>query len=446
MRFAPRYIVGGLLAASLLGPSTANAGGPPVLNGLDALYPRLERLYLDLHQNPELSLREEKTAAKLAAELRNAGFDVTEGVGGLGVVGVLRNGAGPVVLLRADMDALPVKELTGLPYSSKVVVPNDAGEQVPVMHACGHDAHMASWVGAANLLAGSKEHWRGTLVFVGQPAEEILQGASRMVNDGLFVRFPKPDYVLGVHVTPFLPAGQIGVVSGPASAACDSVDITFFGTGGHGASPHRAVDPLVIAARAVGTLQTIVSREVDPLDAAVVTVGTIHAGTKRNVIADEAKLELTVRSYKPEVQAKLLSSIARIARAEAAAGGAPREPLIAVIAEESSQVVVNDSALAERLRESLQREFGDGLVHTIEPAMSSEDFGIFGREAGAPAIQLRIGAINAAHFNAAKEAGRTLLIPGPHSPRFAPDYEPTIKAGAAAFTLSVVELTGTAAR
>ncbi|MBX3316030.1 MAG: amidohydrolase [Phycisphaeraceae bacterium] len=440
MRISWRRSIGGFITASLLAVSGAVAGGPPELAGLDALYPRLERIYLDLHQNPELSLREEATAAKMAAALRSAGFEVTERVGGFGVVGVLKNGPGTTVMLRADMDALPVKEQTGLPYASTVVVQNESGEQVPVMHACGHDVHMAAWIGAANLLASSKDRWRGTLVFVGQPAEEIVQGAARMVSDGLFERFPKPDFVLGVHVTHLLPAGQVGIVPGPASAACDSVDITFFGSGGHGAMPHRAVDPLVIAARAVGALQTIVSREVDPFDAAVVTVGTFHAGTKRNVIPDEAKLQITVRSYKPEVQARLLASIARIAKAEAAAGGAPREPAISVIAAESSQVVVNDPALANRLKNSLQHGLGEGRVHTIEPVMTSEDFGVYGRAAGAPSIQLRIGAIKPDLFDAANKAGRSLLLPGPHSPFFAPDHEPTIKTAAAAFTLSAIEV------
>ncbi len=430
----------------LLGSVRGAAETPPELESLNALYPALEELYIDLHQHPELSFREEKTAAKMAAELRSAGYEVTEGIGGFGVVGVLRNGDGPTVLLRTDMDALPIKEQTDLPFASTVVAKNDAGENVPVMHACGHDVHMAAWIGAANLLAGSKDRWRGTLVFVGQPAEEIVQGAKRMVDDGLFTRFPKPDFVLGIHVSHHVPAGQVGIVPGPASAASDSVDITFYGIGGHGASPHRTVDPLVMAARAVGALQTIVSREVDPFDAAVVTVGTFHAGTKRNVIADEAKLQLTVRSYKPEVQKKLLASIARIAKAEAAAGGAPREPAITVIAPESSEVVMNDPALAERLKGSLQRGLGDGRVHIIEPVMSSEDFGVYGRAAGVPGIQLRIGAIEPGLFAEAREAGRSLLIPGPHSPHFAPDHEPTIKTGVAAFTLSVMELMGIKAR
>jgi amidohydrolase len=442
MRLFTRGLVCGLIMVLVRGPAWAALGEPPGVEALDALYPRLDSLYLDLHQHPELSLREERTATKMAEQLRSAGFEVTERVGGMGVVGVLRNGDGPTVMLRTDMDALPVKEQTGLAHASTAIATNDAGERVPVMHACGHDVHMTAWVGAANLLAGSKDRWRGTLVFVGQPAEEIVQGATRMVADGLLTRFPKPDYVLGIHVTHMLPAGMVGIVPGPASAASDSVDITFFGAGGHGATPHRTVDPLVIAARAVGAMQTIVSREVDPFDAAVVTIGTFHAGTKRNIIPDEAKLQLTVRSYKPEVQQKLLASIERIARAEAAAGGAPREPAITVVGAESSEVVVNDPALAERLRASLRQGLGGHRVDTLEPVMTSEDFGVYGRAAGAPSIQLRIGAIEPGVFARARDAGRLLALPGPHSPHFAPDHERTIKTGAAALALSAMELMG----
>jgi hippurate hydrolase len=295
----------GLGVIALLGFQSAAAQNPSELSGLEALYPSLDAVYIDLHKNPELSLHEERTATKMASRLRDLGFEVMEHVGGNGVVGVLGNGQGPTVLVRTDMDALPIKEKTGLSYASTVVVKSDADESVPVAHSCGHDIHMASWVGAATLLARSKDRWRGTLVFVGQPAEEALQGAEAMVRDGLFTRFPKPDYVLAIHDTHLLPAGQIGVVSGPSSAASNAVDITFYGKGGHGAAPHLTIDPLLIAARTVVTLQTIVAREVNPFDPAVVTVGTFHAGTKRNVIADEAKIELTVRSYKPEVQKQL---------------------------------------------------------------------------------------------------------------------------------------------
>ena len=294
---APRLATVPLVALAVLAlaPAPAAAEGPRGLEGLDALAPSLDALYLDLHRNPELSTHEARTAAEMATRLRAAGFEVTEGVGGTGVVGVLRNGKGPTVLVRTDMDALPMPEKTGLPYASTVTARDDAGETVPVMHACGHDVHMTSWVGAATLLAKAKTRWKGTLVFVGQPAEETLRGAEAMVKDGLLTRFPKPDFVLGLHVTNLLPSGAAGVTSGPASAASNAVDVTFFGRGGHGAMPQRTIDPVLMAARAVVALQAIVSREVNPFEPAVVTVGTFHAGTKRNVIPDEAKLQLTVR-------------------------------------------------------------------------------------------------------------------------------------------------------
>lgn len=414
------------------------------MSGFDAMYPSLETLYIDLHRTPELSLQEIRTAPKMAAALREAGFEVTEGVGGLGVVGVLRNGVGPTILVRTDMDGLPVSEQTELAFASKATGTNAMGETVPVMHACGHDVHMTCWVAAARLLAGCRDSWKGTLVFVGQPAEEVVQGAIRMVNDGLFTKFPKPDYVLGIHVANTMPAGQIGVVAGPASAASESVDITFYGRGGHGAMPQRTVDPLVIAARAVGSLQTIVSREIDPFDAAVVTIGTFHAGTKRNIIPDEAKIQLTVRSYKPEVQKKILASIERIAKGEAAAGGSPREPLVAVVESESAEVVVNDPKLAGRLLASLRAGLGQDAAFASEPHMTSEDFGIYGSRAGVPSIQFQVGAIEPAVFADAKKAGRTMMLPGPHNSRFAPDRERTIRTGTAAFVVSVLDLCGTA--
>src|SRR5438045_2244570 len=330
-----RCVIAGLLASS----GAVSAGGPPELAGLDALYPSLDALYQDLHRNPELSKHEEKTAAKMAARLRQLGFEVTEHVGGTGVVGVLRNGRGPTVLVRTDMDALPLKETTGLPYASTITAKNDAGEVVPVMHACGHDIHMASWVGTAALLSGAKDRWHGTVVFVGQPAEETVSGAKAMVEDGLLTRFPKPDFVLGLHDTNLIPAGRVGLVSGPASAASNAVDITFYGKSGHGAAPHRAIDPIVIAARTVTALQTLVSRENNPFDPAVVTVATFRGVTKRNIIPDDAKLELTVRSYKPEVQKRLLAGIERIAKAQALSAGAPREPSVVVLSDEASEVV-----------------------------------------------------------------------------------------------------------
>jgi hippurate hydrolase len=395
---------------------------------------------MDLHRNPELSLQEEKTAAKLAERLRAAGYQVSEHVGGHGIVGVLRNGAGPTVMLRTDMDALPIKEQTGLAYASTASVKKETGESVPIMHACGHDIHMASWIGAAVLLAQMKNRWHGTLVLIGQPAEEVLRGAEMMVKDGALTRFPKPDFVVGIHDTNLLPSNQIGIVSGPASSASNAVDITFYGKGGHGASPHRTIDPVVMAARTVVTLQTIVSREVNPLDPAVVTVGTFHAGTKRNVIPDEAKLELTVRSYKPEVQKQLLDAIARIARSEAAAARAPREPTVFIDPHEASEVVFNDPPLAARLKTALQGALGAANVVDTEPSTGSEDFGLFGRVAGAPSIQLRVGAVEPVEFAKLKAEGK--VAAGPHSSLFAPDRERTLRTGIAAFSLSALELLG----
>ena len=434
-----RFRFAGCVLGLLFSSGALVAAGPAELAGLDAVYPSLDALYQDLHRNPELSSHEQATAAKMAAQLRKLGFEVTEHVGGTGVVGVLRNGRGPTVLVRTDMDALPLKETTGVPYASTVTTRNDAGEAVPVMHACGHDIHMASWVGAAALLAKAKDRWHGTLVFVGQPAEETLQGAQAMVDDGLFKRFPKPDFVLGLHDTNIIPAGRVGMVSGPASAASNAVDIVFYGKSGHGASPQRAIDPIVMAAQTVTALQTTVSRENNPFDAAVVTVGTFHSGTKRNIIPDEAKLELTVRSYKPEVQKRLLASIARIARAQALSAGATKEPTVTVLANEASEVVVNDPALTQRLGAVLHRELGDS-VGPIEPTSASEDFGVYGRVAGVPSVQLRIGAPEPGQFEKARAAGT--YPPGPHNAGFAPDRERTIRTGVSALTLSVLELMG----
>jgi len=425
---------------ALLVSAVALAGGPPDLAGLDALYPSLDALYCDLHKNPELSLHEEKTAAKLAERMRALGFEVTERVGGYGIVCVLKNGKGPTVMVRTDLDALPIKEQTGLPYASTATATNDAGETVSVMHACGHDVHMASWIGAATLLAKAKGRWHGTLVFIGQPAEERLQGAQAMVKDGLLTRFPKPNFVLGIHDSNLQPAGQIGVLGGPALAASNAVDITFYGKGGHGASPHKTIDPIVMAARTVVTLQTIVAREVNPFDPAVVTVGTFRAGTKRNIIADDAKLELTVRSYKPEVQKQLLAAIERIAKAEAAAARAPKEPLVVVDPKEASEVVFNDPALAARLEKALKRGLGNDQVAAAEPASGSEDFGVFGQAAGVPSVMLRLGMVEPGEFARAKAEGRD--TPGLHTAKFAPDREPTIRGGVAALTLSVLELCG----
>jgi hippurate hydrolase len=433
-------IISSLVSIFVAGSPVARAGGPAELSGLDATYAKLDALYQDLHRHPELSRHEEKTAAKLAARLREMGFEVTEHVGGHGVVGVLRNGPGPTVLVRTDMDALPIKEQTGLPYASTVTTKSDAGETVPVMHACGHDIHMTSWVGAATLLAAMKARWHGTLVMVGQPAEELVSGARAMLDDGFLTRFPRPDFALAIHDTALYTSGQIGLASGYALANTDAVDITFHGKGGHGAMPQVTIDPVLIAARTVVTLQGIVARELNPLDPAVITVGTFHAGTKRNIIPDEAKLELTVRSYKPEVQKHLLAAIARIAKAEAEAAGAPREPTVFVDPKQSAQSLYNDPALIERLGGALRRTLGQANVVASEPIMPSEDFGAFGRAAGIPSALLWVGAAEPGSLAKATAAGTT--VAGPHTAGFTPDRERTIRTGVAALTLSVLELLG----
>ena len=405
------------------------------LAGLDPLYPDLQRLYLDLHQNPELSFHEEKTAAKLADRLRALGFEVTTGIAGTGVVGLLRNGKGPTVMVRTDLDALPVEERTGLPYASKATTKNDSGATVSVMHACGHDVHMSSWIGTATLLSKTKDRWRGTLMMVGQPAEEMGGGARKMLADGLFTKFPKPDFAIAFHDNADMLAGQIAAVPGYAFANVDSVDVTIYGKGGHGAWPHRTIDPIVIAARTVVALQTIVGRENNPLDPAVVTVGSIHGGTKHNIIPDEVKLQLTVRSYKDDVRKHLLEAIARIAKGEAAAAGAPKEPKVEVI--DGTPATYNDPALTKRLAEMLTRNLGAARLEEFQPVMGAEDFSEYGR-AGVPSVILWVGAVERKKFEAAKAAGKTL--PPLHSSEFAPDPEPTIKAGVTAMTLSALEL------
>ena len=436
---AVRGIAASLSAA--LVPCIALAAGesPSVTATLNQLYPELDALYLDLHRTPELSWHEEKTAAKMAEQLGKIGFEVTTGVGRNGVVGVLKNGAGPTVMLRTELDALPVEEKTGLPYASKVTARNDAGETVSVMHACGHDIHMASWVGAATILARGKDRWRGTVVMIGQPAEEVVSGAAAMLADGLFTRFPKPDYAIAVHSLGVLPAGQIGIVPGYALANMDTVEITIYGKGGHGAIPHLAVDPIVIGARTVLTLQTIVAREVNPLDPAVVTVGSFLGGTKSNIIPADVKLQLTVRSYKNEVQKQLLAAIARIAKAEALAGNAPREPLVVVDPHGTTHSTFNNETLIGRLRPVLAGAFGAANVVDFQRIMASEDFSEYGH-AGVPAVLFWIGATEPAKFADLKSKG--VVPPNNHSPLFSPDRERTIRTGTTTLALSALELLG----
>ena len=408
------------------------------LDGLDQIYPQLDALYIDLHKNPELSMKEERTSARMAEELRKLGYEVTAGVGGTGVVGVLSNGKGPTVLLRTELDALPVEEKTGLPYASNATGVNPQGQTVPVMHACGHDVHMAGWTGAAALLARMKDSWRGTVLMIAQPAEETVQGARAMIADGLFVRFPKPDFAVAVHDSSDLPAGRVYFVPGPAMASVDSVDVTIFGRGGHGAKPDTTVDPVVIAARTVLAFQTLVSREKDPLEPAVLTVGSIHGGTKYNIIPDEVKLQITLRTFNPEVRKLLLSGIERTAKTEAAAARAPKEPVVKV--SESQDSTYNDPPLTRRLAAVLAKQLGAENVQEIRPEMVAEDFGEFGKAAGVPSVQLRVGAVEPSRYEASKKAGAPL--PSLHSSGFAPDRERTIKAAATVLTFSALELLG----
>jgi amidohydrolase len=436
-----QFLSGLAAAVVVLAATVASAADPapsPVLAPLDAIYPDLEKLYLDLHQNPELSYHEEKTAAKLAERLRALGFEVTTGVAKTGVVGILRNGKGPTVMLRTDLDALPVEEQTGVEYASKVTTTNDAGDTVHVMHACGHDVHMTSWIGAATLLSRAKDRWRGTLMMVGQLAEEKEGGARKMLAAGLFTRFPKPDFAFAIHDSAEAPSGTVQTISGYALANVDTVDITIYGKGGHGAYPHTTVDPIVIAARTVLALQTIVSRENNPLDPAVVTVGSIHGGTKHNIISDEVKLQLTVRSYKDEVRKRLLAAIERIAKAEAAAAGAPKPPDV-VVSPDSTSAMYNDPALAKRVTAALERGLGADKVSAAEPVMGGEDFSEYGK-AGVPSTLVWVGAVEPRKYQAWKSGGSTL--PSLHSPLFAPDREATLRTGVKTVTLAALELLG----
>jgi amidohydrolase len=402
---------------------------------VDAVYPQADALYRELHRQPELSGHEQKTAAKLADGLRTIGFEVTTGVGRTGVVGVLKNGAGPVVLLRTELDGLPVEEKTGLDYASTARTKNDDGVDVGLMHACGHDLHMAAWMATARIMAGARERWAGTLVVIGQPAEEILRGAQWMIEDGLLTRFPRPDFALAVHDDPRHPAGVVGYRAGPAFSNSDTLRVTIFGTGGHGARPDTTVDPVVIAARTVLALQTIVSREISPFDAAVITVGSIHAGAKANIIPAEARLDLSVRSFTDKVRTHLLSAIDRVVKAEAAAGRSPKEPLIERV--DGTDALVNDPALTQRVSAALSKALGPARVKEVAPEMGSEDFSRF-HKAGVPTLMLRVGAVDPAVFEASEKTGATL--PSLHSPLFAPDRERTLKSAIQAEVLSLREL------
>jgi len=398
----------------------------PALRKLDGLLPRLEALYKDVHSHPELSMQETRTAGLAADWLRAAGYEVTAGVGNTGVVGLLRNGDGPTVMLRADMDALPVEEATGLPYASKAMVTNREGETVPVSHMCGHDMHVTWLAGASKLLAEARTTWRGTLVAVFQPAEETAEGAQAMIDDGLFKRFPKPDVVLGQHVM-VGPSGTVAARAGAITSAADSLQIRLFGRGAHGSMPQASIDPVVMAAATVMRLQTIVSREVAAAEAAVVTIGALQAGTKENVIPDEAIIKLNVRTFDAGVRKRVLAAIERIVNAEAAASGAPRKPEITAL--DHYPLNLNDPDASKRVAAAFREHFGSERVREVGPAPASEDFGSFGSEWHSPSVFWFVGGTDPAIYAKAKAANRLNELPVNHSPKFAPVIHPTLATG-----------------
>ncbi len=435
----------GALALALLAvrPSPGQDKGLKELDGevkqhVAADYDRLEALYKHLHSNPELSLREARTSARLARELKEIGFDVTEGVGGYGVVGVLKNGDGPTVMVRTDMDALPVIERTGLPYASKVRTRDKNENEVGVMHACGHDMHMTCWVGTARVLAGMKGRWKGTLVFIGQPAEEVGSGARMMLEAGLFKKFPKPDYAFALHCAHNLPYGSIAYTEGLAMANVDSVDIVVHGKGGHGAAPHTTIDPIVLAARIVLDLQTLVSRETNPVDPAVVTVGSIHGGSKHNIIPNEVRMQLTVRSTKDSVRKHLLDGIQRIAEAAAKGAGAP-PPEVKVSPTEFTPALRNDPELTRKTATLFKDVLGADKVTARPPMMGGEDFSRYGR-ANVPICMFWLGTIDPKRIAEFEREGKPL--PSLHSDSFAPVPEPSLKTGVLAMSMAVLNVLG----
>jgi amidohydrolase len=434
-------LLGLLAVACSLHPGwCADALQTQVLSRVAELYPRMEALYKDFHSHPELSLHEEKTSKRLADELQQLGLVVSQRVGGHGVVAVLNNGTGRTVLVRTDMDALPITEQTTAPYASTVKATDDKGNSVGVMHACGHDMHMTVFLGVAQVLTRLKDSWRGTVVMIAQPAEEKVQGAKAMLADGLFARFPKPDYCVALHCASDMPAGSVGLTEGYALANVDSVDILIRGVSGHGAWPHKTKDPIVLAAQTILALQTIVSRETDPTQPAVVTVGSIHGGSKHNIISDEVKLQLTLRSYSDDVRKHTIEAIQRMTRGLAQAAGLPedRYPLV-TIADESSPATYNNPELARRIMSVFKTWFSEERVISTKPIMGAEDFGLFGRtQDKIPISMFWLGTVDPARFEAHQRSGEAL--PALHSSKFLPAIEPTFKTGVAAMTSVVLDL------
>jgi hippurate hydrolase len=406
---------------------------------IQADMPELMALYRDLHANPELSMQEVRSPAILAAEARKLGFDVTEKVGKTGVVAVMENGPGPALLIRADMDGLPVTEQTGLPFASTVRGTSRSGIETGVMHACGHDTHMTAWLGTARRLAALKDDWSGTLVMILQPGEETVEGARAMLEDGLFTRFPKPDYLLAFHDAAALPAGQIGITPEYALAGVDNIKVTVHGVGGHGAYPATTRDPIVLASRIVTSLQTLISRETDPSEPAVITVGSFHSGTKHNIIPDMAELQVTVRSYPVEVQKTLIDGVRRVVRGEAIAAGMPEDRMPEVIIEEAAPSTFNTDKFSGRLHDLFIRHFGAGRVVTTKPIMGSEDFSEFWQaDKSKEAVIFWVGGTPQAKWDAA--GGDTSKLPSLHSPFWAPEADTVIATATEALTVAALDV------
>ncbi|RZF82896.1 amidohydrolase [Pseudoalteromonas sp. S4488] len=403
--------------------------------------PEIEKLYLDLHQSPELSYHEKETGQKLAKQLKQLGFTVTDNVGGYGVVGIYENGDGPTVMIRTDTDGLPIVEQTGKPYASKVTVTNDAGSTVGVMHGCGHDIHMSSFIGTAQQLMTHKDQWQGTLMMVAQPAEEVGGGAKAMLKEGLFTKYPTPDHVIGLHVSASVPAGKVSMKTEYTMASVDSVDITVKGKGGHGAYPHTTIDPVVIASRIVLALQTITSRELSPLEPSVITIGSIHGGSKHNVISDEVKLQLTLRSYNPEVRLQQIAAIKRISKGIALSAGLDESlaPEVYVHEDESIPSTYNNPAQTNLVRSAIANAIGEDNVLETEAVMAGEDFGLYGRtEQHVPITLFWLGGVEPSQYDAAMQSGATL--PSLHSSKFAPDYKKALPTGITAMSNAAVAL------
>ncbi|MFA7493486.1 MAG: amidohydrolase [Proteiniphilum sp.] len=435
-----RFILSLLLIFSMLEATSQSPGLKSADDFIDTNYPSLDKLYKQLHQNPELSLHEEKTSEIIASELKSLGFEVIRKLGAYSHADIYKNGKGPTVLIRTDMDALPVEEKTGLPYASKAVGINAIGNEVSVMHACGHDLHMTVFVGTARALIKAKDHWKGTLVMVAQSAEEVGLGADLMFKAGLYDKIPKPDYAIALHANPYLEAGKLGYREGAFLASVDMMDLTVFGEGGHGAAPHTTKDPIVLSAQMILDFQTIVSREINPLEPAVVTVGSIHGGTVHNIIPDEVTMQLTLRSYSEDVRNQIIASIHRISKNVALAAGLSNDKIPVIkIRDPYTPATINDAALTNRIVGVFSKKFGNDNVIEMPPYMVGEDFSRFGVQSHkVPIFMFWLGAMDPAKVKSAKEKGEQL--PSLHSPYFAPLPEPAIKTGVKAMLVAAFEL------